>query len=206
MVRPSCSAGARCALRRFGRPPLVFVARGTAAAVACGLAALLGAAAPAAAQQRLTEHTLTREEGAPRPAARVDDVAWIAGHWQGDALGGRAEEVWSPPFGPSMLGMFKHVRNGVVTFYEIMHIAPDGESLILRIKHFNADLTGWEAQDETVDFPLVRLAPGIAHFDGLTFTLVDDDTLVVHVATRRAERVGELEFRYRRLPPAGTGS
>lgn len=38
-------------------------------------------------------------------------------------------------------------------FSEYMQIAPDGDSLIVRLKHFNADLTGWEEKDKTVNFP-----------------------------------------------------
>jgi hypothetical protein len=161
-------------------------------------AAALCSAMPLAAQQPLTDHTLTLIDGAPRVSAAIDDVAWIAGHWRGEALGGEVEEVWSPPFGGTMMGMFKLVRAGRAAMYEILHIAPDDGSLILRLKHFRPDLTGIEAQHETVDFRLVRLEPGAAYFDGMTFTRVDANTLLIHLALRRDTGVSEVPFLYHR--------
>ena len=36
--------------------------------------------------------TLDPEVGSPE--ARIEDVAWLEGHWVGEALGGIAEEIW----------------------------------------------------------------------------------------------------------------
>jgi len=56
----------------------------------------------------ISQNTLTLE-GNESPAATLKDVAWIAGHWQGEALGGITEEVWTAPLGKSMMGSFKLV-------------------------------------------------------------------------------------------------
>jgi hypothetical protein len=178
-----------------------YLARGRHAAfhamlVAAGCA-LVGT--PAFAQQPLTEHTLTRTPDAALPAASIADVAWIAGHWQGSALGGVSEEIWAPPLGGAMLGMFRLVRGDAPAFYEIIAIMPHDSSLVLRLKHFHADLTGWEERDETVDFPLVRIAPDTAWFDGLTYRRDGPDALTIFLAVRRADEVREISFPLRRV-------
>lgn len=155
---------------------------------------------PAAAQQPLTEGTLALDEDAISPPATIEQVAWIAGHWRGEGLGGLNEEVWAPPLAGTMTGMYKLVRDGVVAFYEILTIAEDHGSLVLRIKHFNPDLTGWEEKDEVVSFRLVRLEDGIAWFDGLTFRQLGADELRVHLAVGRGTGPPrEVVFDYRRF-------
>lgn len=149
-----------------------------------------------AAQQT---YTLTTTPGEAPPAATLSDVAWIAGHWQGEALGGWCEEIWAPPQGGSMMGMFKLVSEGNVTFYEILSLVEDRGSLALKLKHFNADLTGWEERDEVRVFPLVKIERQAAYFDGMTFRRIGPDTLRIHVAISRGEAVEEAEFLYHRV-------
>jgi hypothetical protein len=171
-------------LRAAAALPLVFTALGAAAAHA---------------QAPLTANTLRLEAGAPRPAATVEDVAWIAGHWQGAALGGIAEEVWAPPLAGTTMGMFRLVRGGEVSFYEILTLSADGPSLVLTLRHFHPDLRGWEERDETVTFPLVRLAEGEAAFAGMTFRRDGDETLRVYVAMGGSEAPREAEFVFNRI-------
>ena len=39
------------------------------------------------------QETLQLSEGQASPPANLSDVAWIAGHWQGEAFGGTAEDM-----------------------------------------------------------------------------------------------------------------
>ena len=78
--------------------------------------------------------------GEPSPPATIEDVSWIAGAWESEALGGFVEEVWSNPRAGTMMGMFRATRENDIRFYELLAIAEEGGSLILRIKHFNPDL------------------------------------------------------------------
>lgn len=150
-------------------------------------------------QVPLTEHTLGLDPDAPRPRAAVEDLAWLSGEWWGEALGGVAEEVWSGPAGGQMMGMFRLVRGGDVSFYEIFTLSDDGGSLAIRLKHFGPDLVGWEERDEVVVFPLLRTGEGVAWFEGLTFRRSGPDGLVVHLAmTGRDGAVREETFTYRR--------
>lgn len=70
------------------------------------LAAVLGMGSAAAQSQR-TEHTYKLDDPEDRPAATLDDVAWLVGSWTGEAFAGSFEQVWNPPSAGSMLGMFK---------------------------------------------------------------------------------------------------
>ncbi|MCG6927288.1 MAG: DUF6265 family protein [Acidobacteria bacterium] len=172
-------------------------------AVLAALCVLVGVAG-ASGQEALTEHTFARSAGAPAPSAAVEDMAWMAGHWMGEALGGTAEEIWSPPRGGAMMGMFRLVKDGETVFYELMTIVPEDGSLVLRLKHFNADLTGWEEKEKTVDFPLVAVADGAFHFDGLSFRPDGEDHLRVHLAMHGKDGTTREEtFVYTRVPATG---
>lgn len=80
-----------------------------ATAAAVGSLLLLAATAPA--QERMTANTLKLAPGQSSPPATIADMAWLAGHWKGDGLGGRSEETWSPPEGGVMLGTYRHLKD-----------------------------------------------------------------------------------------------
>jgi hypothetical protein len=166
------------------------------------LITLLALCTPAAAQTAATEHTLALDAHSPPAEATIADVAWLAGTWSGPALGGFAEEIWSEPAAGAMMGVFRLLRDEAVVFYEILTITESDGSLLLRLKHFDADLRGWEERDESVDFRLVHLEPDAAYFDGLTFLRPTPDELHIYVAsTDDSGAVRELPFHLTR--PAG---
>ena len=68
---------------------------------------------------------------------------------------------------------------------------------VLKLKHFNADLTGWEEKDRFVTFRLVRVTPEAVHFDGLTFRRDAPDRLSIFLALRDAKTgtMSEAAFR-----------
>ncbi len=150
------------------------------------------------AQSQNTAHTLKLDHRENMPAATINDVAWIAGHYQGEAFGGICEEVWMPPFGGSMMGMFRMVQGDTIVFYEFFTITEESNSLNLKLKHFHPDLKGWEEKDEFVSFPLVRLTKDTAFFDGLTFQKLDQNTIQVYLALRHDGEISETEFKYHR--------
>jgi hypothetical protein len=155
----------------------------------------------ALAQERQTEHTLKLAAAGKPGAATIADMAWLAGHWTGEGLGGHSEEIWSPPEGGVMMGMYRHLKDGKPVFYELLTLAKEGGSLVIRLKHFNPDLTGWEERDQTVSFPFVGKRDGAIHFDGMAFKRTGDDSLTVYLAVedRKTGAVREAEFRYTRV-------
>ena len=84
------------------------------------------------AQVQQTPNTLKLEEGAARPAATLEDVQLLAGHWEGPFMGATAEEVWLPAAGGTMLGMFRMFSEGEVFFYELMHMVEEEGSVSLK--------------------------------------------------------------------------
>lgn len=164
------------------------------------LALVLLAAATASAQAPAAENTKRLTAGATSPPATVADMAWLAGRWTGDGLGGQVEEIWSPPQVGAMMGMFRLVREETIVFYELMTLREENGSLVLRVKHFNPDLTGWEEKGETVDFPLVRVTADRFYFDGLTFHRHGNDAVTIYVAISAKDgAVREEAFRYTRV-------
>jgi len=113
--------------------------------------------------------------------AALDEFAFVEGRWCGRALDGAVEERWEAPFGDAMSGTMTLVREGSVVFHEFFVITEAAGGWQLRLKHFNADVVGWEAQDEVVTFPLIAVADGRAEFDGLVIQRTGADRLRVEV-------------------------
>lgn len=152
------------------------------------------------AQEQLTEHTLKLTEGSKGEKAKIEDVAWIAGNWAGEALGGWCEEIWSEPKAGTMMGMFRLIRDDKPAFFEILTIVEEDSTLILRLKHFNPNLKGWEEKDETVDFPLVKFTDQTANFSGMTFQRKSQDELIIYLAFKQKNgSFREGKFHYKDL-------
>ena len=144
----------------------------------------------------LSQNTLKLEDK-ESPTATINDVTWIAGHWEGEALGGITEEVWTAPLVKSMMGSFKLVVEDVVQFYELCTITEENNSLLLRIKHFDKDLKGWEEKDASIEFPLVKIEENKVFFDGLTFEKVSENELNIYVIFKdEGKEEVEMKFNY----------
>lgn len=168
-------------------------------------AILIASAAPLSAAQpdpASPSETRTAKADAPRPAAQLTELAWLVGHWQGEGIeGAPAMEQWAAPIGGAMPGVFVQTDGkGGTMFSEYMQIVPDGDSLMVRLKHFNADLTGWEEKDKTVTFPLISKARDAFYFNGLTYRKLGANQLLVAVKVREDDgSVQELKFRFKRV-------
>jgi hypothetical protein len=81
----------------------------------------------------------------------------------------------------------------------LLTLVQEGGSLVLRLKHFNPDLTGWEEKQKTVDFRLVGLAEGVVQFEGMSFRREGDGKLTVYLAIEGKDgALHEEAFRYAR--------
>ncbi len=144
-------------------------------------------------------NTLLLGEDQQSPPATLNDVAWVAGYWKGEAFGGQIEEIWSPPLGNSMMCVFKLVVDGQVDFYEICTIREHEGSLLLQLKHFHGNLHAWEEKEETIDWELVKVTPEKVYFDGFTFEKVSEKEMNVYVLFKRDDgSVYEMKFNYER--------
>lgn len=134
------------------------------------------------------------------PKATISAARMIEGHWKGVAFGGIAEEIWAPAIGNSMMGSFRLVTDNKVNFYELLSISEENSSLILRIKHFNSDLTGWEEKNEVEEFKLIEIKPNKIFFDGLTFEKIDKDEMNIYVITEDNDgNQNEIKFNFKKV-------
>lgn len=145
-----------------------------------------------------SQNTLSFNDSTGSPKATLEDIKWIEGHWRGEAFGGITEEIWSPPLGGSMMCAFKLVVDGKVQFYEICVISEENNTIILRLKHFHPDLKGWEKQDETRNFRLVKVTDNAVYFEGFTFKKKSKDEIVLYVVIKNEGKIEEVEFNYKR--------
>lgn len=130
---------------------------------------------------------------------KLENISWISGTWHGEAFGGKTEEIWSEPSGGSMMATFKLINEGKITFYEIEIIREIENSLILQLKHFGADLKGWETKDETVDFPLKEITKNKVIFEGMIFEKVSDNEMNIYVDIRDDDgKVEVVKFNYKK--------
>jgi hypothetical protein len=154
------------------------------------------------AQERYTENTLKLSAGNESPASKIGDMAWLAGHWTGEAMGGLSEEIWSAPKSGAMMGMYRFINKDKIIFYELMTIVEEKGSLVLRLKHFNPDLKGWEEKDKTTDFRFVSKKDKAIYFEGITFKPETDKSVNIYLATRHKDgTVSEEVFHYTRVSP-----
>ena len=170
---------------------------------AIALALSLALAAPAAPQQQ----TRVLAPGATSPAAKVSDLAWLAGEWTGEGFDSVLHETYSAPIGGQMPGHFYVAKNGKPDMYEFVMIAEVGDSIEYRVRHFNPDMTAWEDKDRFVKFPLVAVDRDSWYFDGLTIRRTGPDAAdhIVRVKGKDG-KTSEAVLRYRRVkPPGGTG-
>lgn len=154
---------------------------------------------PNYAQVKVTENTIKLAEGQTGAMASLADMAWLAGAWTGEGLAGVSEEMWSKPAGGAMVGTYRLIKDGRPVFYEICWIVEQEGTLVLRLKHFNADLTGWEEKDKTVDFSFIKKEGERVYFSGLTFEKAGKSRLNIYLALRQKDgSVKESVFTMRR--------
>lgn len=157
-------------------------------------------AAPLSAQE-----TRVAEEGFESPPASIYEMQWLEGQWQGEGIeGAPAMESWLPPTGTTMVGSFvQQTADGGIMFTEHMYLMEQDGSLVVKLKHFNADLTGWEDKEGMVTFRLLELEPCAAYFNALTYRCGDDGSLIVAVRMKSDKpEPQELVFRFTRAPRA----
>ncbi|MGD8415223.1 MAG: DUF6265 family protein [Candidatus Latescibacterota bacterium] len=150
-------------------------------------------------QSTQTTHILTLDAGAPRPTASIEDVAWLAGQWAGEGLGGSIEETWNAPSGGTMLGSFKLLHGDEPSIYELELLTEVEGTLQWRVKHFDSSFHAWEDKEEFVVFPLVKIERDAAYFDGLTVRRDSGDQLTIFLAMQSDGGLREEQITLRRV-------
>lgn len=156
-------------------------------------------ALPLSAQETLDGKIRSKINEAAINEITIDDFAWMAGHWQGEAFGGVAEDIWAPPRGGAMIGLFRSTNDKGVSFYEIITLGEQDGVFMMRLKHFTPELHGWETKDETIDFVLLDYEVNSWFFEGLTIERHDADSMTIFLQIGSSEGTRVVPFRYMRV-------
>jgi hypothetical protein len=160
---------------------------------------LLALAFTGFAKEINTDHTYGLGD-ASSPPATIDAARMLIGGWAGKGFGQQFEETWNAPSAGTMVGMFKVFSDqDGVSFYELMIIEEVEDSLVLKVKHFNSDFSGWEEKDDFVAMPLVEASENELHFNGLSFYRINDNRIDTYVAIKGENGAREEKLIYSRV-------
>ncbi len=131
-------------------------------------------------------------------------MQWLAGYWVGTGLGGDCVETWIPAADNAMQGIFRFVMNDTLIFTEYMHLIEHDSTLTIRLKHFGADLEGWEEKSEWTEFELIGIDGQTAYFDGMTY-IVKGNSLTIKLKLHEGDKewIEEFVFKRQRLGVEG---
>ncbi len=107
----------------------------------------------------------------------IKDYEWLVGSWIGDGFGGISEESWAPPVDGTMMGMYRHHKDGKITFYEFLLLDDTG----MRLKHFHPDLTAWEDKEDMVHFEMISFSKTKLEMKGLVFELKSPNEMEIRL-------------------------
>ena len=102
--------------------------------------------------------------GQQRRSAALKPLAFLTGRWVSEKGSEVQEESWLPVSGDSMTGTFRVVQGDKPVFYEFWALEVDDNRPVLKLKHFNAGLVGWEDKNSSTKMPLVSNAEDDAVF------------------------------------------
>lgn len=104
---------------------------------------------------------------APAPAAKLSDLAWIAGQWVGQMPdGSKIEEIWSAPAAGAMMGMWRWTEGEKVRLYELFTFEAGADGVpVLKLRHFRAGLIALEDKENPLTFRLAASKDGEHTFE-----------------------------------------
>lgn len=142
----------------------------------------------------------TQPAGVP---AKVADLGWLAGGWQGEMWGMKAEEHWARPSGGAVMAMFRLGADTPSGLYEFILAEEDEDGKVrLRIHHYLRPMKAREAAPVT--FTVVEIRDGFVRFartgggfpTSIAYERVD--------AMRLTIRLDDNEYAFQRIAPAVT--
>ncbi|WP_306253837.1 DUF6265 family protein [Parvularcula sp. IMCC14364] len=138
------------------------------------------------------------EEGASSHPATIKDISWLAGYWEGKGFGGKVVQLISPASGSQMMGAFQaQTSEGDTTMYQFYTFVEKDDTVVLRMKHFSSDFTGWEEKSDYAEFPLVSVEHHAVYFDRLSFVETQPGRMEAAVDFKNG---GIQRFYYEKVP------
>jgi hypothetical protein len=140
-------------------------------------------------------------------AAGLQDLAFMAGHWRGEAAGKQIEETWSEPEQGSMTGMYREMKDGQTTFFEFLTIETGADGPVLLINHFEPGMRAWEDKNKPAAFHIKTFLPeGEVVFESndaanpllLTYSRTGRNTMDVLLERQRGGQWVKQVYKYTR--------
>jgi hypothetical protein len=134
-----------------------------------------------------------------KPRVGIDDLAWLAGEWQGDMVGEVAEETWSKPERGAMMGMFRLLGEKKTSVFEFLLLEEGPDGLHLRLQHFGPGYKVWE-KERPLEFRLTAATDTVFTFESpdptqsptrILYAEASPTQMIVTVETIRDGRVAE---------------
>lgn len=156
---------------------------------------MLAAASPLFAQAPAPASSPPPPPPPHAPVAKIADVAWLQGYWDGEGMGGTVEDIWMPPREGTMPGAFRLIRPHAAggNLFWLVAIQETGASLTFAFRHVLQDFTALEEKDKALRLPLTAITPTTATFAGVVFRQVERDVLEVDLTRRGADGVVKVE-------------
>ena len=82
-----------------------------------------------------------------KESTSVDDLAWMAGNWEGEIFGGPIQEMWTTPKGGSMAGVSRMGATAKKAVYEGLLIEEIDGVPTMFLRHFGSKLAAREGKD-----------------------------------------------------------
>lgn len=82
----------------------------------------------------------------------LSSLEWIIGKWYGENDENEMEEDWHPIMGDAMPGWFRWKKGDSIFLYEFMLFQQVENNVVLKIKHFDSKLVGWEEKESWVEY------------------------------------------------------
>lgn len=137
-------------------------------------------------------------------AEKLTKIAWLQGAWKATVEGDYLDEVWAPPHSDSMIGMFRWSKKDKLWMCEMLSIVTEGDNIVLRVKHFDRSLVGWEEKDKSITLPLAKQTNDESVFENddkpeavrLTYRKTGAETMdvILEVKGKGQERRNEFHF------------
>lgn len=156
--------------------------------------------------------TAVYAQPASSPARAVADAQWLVGHWAGTtASGGFVEEFWTGERDGLMTGLFRWQMSGQRWLFELLTLdaREPGDTLTLRLKHFDRLLNGQEEKHESTTLRLVERTADRLIFETkegdatvrVGYVRRGDDALLATFERTQPGKPGTyIDFPYRRVP------
>ena len=93
------------------------------------------------------------------------DISFIAGHWKANMADRTVEAYWFAPDADNITGLFRMVKDGQITMYEILAYEKTSQGLVSLVKHFKPGLIAQEEKEVSDRYNFVEASKGRAVFE-----------------------------------------